>query len=102
MLLYPALLLHELTHYVFSLPWADELSIEIRLGPESAVYASWRNDAPLWGIALAHLAPTVVGVLSVPIMFTGVPEFGPFAMLLLIANWVVFIWPSKDDRTLPV
>lgn len=103
-LLTPGMVLHECTHYVASIPWADTLSIDIRLGPRSAVRARWRDAASGRGIVFAQIAPTLMGILLVPLfaVAVNVVDIGSISELLGIvvvaANWLVFTWPSQDDR----
>jgi len=56
----PAMLAHELTHLLLSLPWATESAIVIDdLG--AAHLVDWEPGTPRWAIVLASLGPTLLG-----------------------------------------
>ena len=104
-LLYPAIIIHELTHAVFAYPWVDEY-VDIQLyGPEAGVSVRWRAGTPRWVIGLAHIAPTLLGVVAAPaiLLVAGMPSgVGDWvAAGILGANWMVYTRPSADDIQLP-
>jgi len=106
-LLTPSVPLHELTHAVAAYPWAD---IDICLdGTDSRVTMDWDDDAPVWAVRLAHLAPTLVGlgIAMLLVVVFGVPSvsgLGGLALhdlgllVILFVNWVVYVFPSYADR----
>lgn len=104
---WPALVLHELTHAVAAAPFA---STRIRLFSDTPhAELRWQEGTPRLAIRLAHLAPTIVGVLTTaltvvtvaPVLSMGLPSnpFHALALALLLGyNWLLYCWPSRQDR----
>jgi hypothetical protein len=116
----PAEPLHEWTHMLFALPFA-QVSYERR--EDRGAYASleWSSDAPLIWIRVSHLAPTIVGTIAVVVslpalpwmlwtverigaqlaMWLGVPvlveELRALVALFLLMNWLMYLCPSSSD-----
>lgn len=102
----PIGLAHELTHAIASLPWAREWWIGARgetVDLETQV--QWEDDAPAWGIALAHLAPMLTGAgaaLAAGLLILGgdvAPANGLEALGWAAAAlaWAMYAWPSRAD-----
>ena len=103
----PATLLHEATHAAFSAPWSRELALVMNpRGVEAAVHVDWQEDAPRLAVALAHLAPAIVG--SVLAIMVSVYWLGSGGQLpatvagwgrLSIACWCwwIYVTPSRAD-----
>lgn len=101
---WPATLLHELTHMLLALPWAEESAIIV--DGDVGHYVNWSPTAPQWAILLASLGPTLlgslVGVVGLYQLVTSPP--GTVAEWLLagaIAGWwTIYAAPSGDDLDL--
>jgi hypothetical protein len=99
---WPATLLHELTHMLLALPWAEESAIIVD-DVGVAHHVNWRQDTPMWAIVLASLGPTmlgsVVGLVGLIQLVTTPP--GTVTEWLLagaIAGWwTIYAAPSGDD-----
>lgn len=102
-LLLPAIVLHELTHYVAARGVAD--GIRLHATPAPAVSVNWREDVPEWRLRLAKVAPTIVGLLLAPLVvlwLVRAAEHGLIAMIVVTALWAVYTKPSGDDLAPPV
>jgi hypothetical protein len=119
-LLLPAEPLHELTHAAFAAPYADT-SVRMR-GSSASARLAWREGTPEAWVRVAHLAPTIIGVLlgvcAIPFLpvidvalttignqtaiVLGLPSLKPELRVLVsvsaMTNWLVFLWPSYSDR----
>jgi hypothetical protein len=119
-LLLPAEPLHELTHAAFAAPYADT-SFRMR-GYAASARLVWREGTPRAWVRVAHLAPTILGVLVgvcaipfLPVIDAALTTIGNETALLLGAsnlkpevrvlvsvsammNWLVYLWPSYSDR----
>jgi len=119
-LLLPAEPLHELTHAAVAAPYADT-SIKMR-GTAASARLAWREGTPRAWVRVAHLAPTILGVLLgvcavpfLPVIDTTLstlgdqtallfgapglkPEFRVLVSVSALVNWMVFAWPSHSDR----
>ena len=104
----PATLLHEATHAAFSAPWSRELALVMNpRGVEAAVHVDWQEDAPRLAVALAHLAPAIVGsalAILVAVYWLATPGIGLPATVagwgrLSIACWCwwIYVTPSRED-----
>ena len=105
--LLPFLLLHELFHVLASVPWAESWHVTISSESDAAAYVEWADDAPAWGVALAHLAPMVSGAIiacttGIVLLLNGLSTVQPSGLGLLM--WVAFglglialTWPSPAD-----
>jgi len=104
----PATLLHEATHAMFSAPWSRELALVLNpRGVEAAVHVDWREDAPRLAVALAHLAPAIVGSLLAILVAVywlvtpGIvlPEtvagWGRLSIAAFV--WWIYVTPSRED-----
>lgn len=102
-MLYPAVLLHELTHYVAGRSVAKEIRLHLDL-EAPAVSANWRDDVPQWRLKLAKVAPTIVGIAIAPALLYWLlsGNQNALAVILAIALWGVYTKPSADDLTEPV
>jgi len=98
----PATLLHELTHFVLGLPWADESAI-VADGDGVVHGINWEPDTPQWAIVMCSLGPTILGSLvgAVGLWRLVVAPPGTTRTWLLAgalaAYWVIYVTPSGDD-----
>lgn len=107
----PATLAHELLHALASAPWAQEVTVSAR--PRSfdvACLVEWREDTPRAAIALAHLAPVLVGLVAA--LVSGAIWYSSGGQLpsstaemvtwaVAAVWWAIFTWPSADDLNIP-
>jgi hypothetical protein len=109
LLSFPVAWAHEATHYAAAKPWvqADESGIHtaVRDG-EAYARLAWTIDTPRWAVAVAHLAPTILGfalgaVVAVWFLASGgdLPEaVGGWARLSLACLvWALYTTPSRED-----
>ncbi len=106
----PATLLHELTHAVVSAPFADTLAVVVEpRGMHASVAVDWRDDAPDWGLVLAHYAPMLAGLfaaaaVSIHWVVSGgrLPQstVGWAKLAIAAVSWGIYVTPSEDDRDL--
>lgn len=103
---FPAMLLHELTHYLLALPWSEESVVVIGEGGQAVHAVDYRDDVPEWVPLLASLGPTVLGSVAglygLYRLFASPP--GTVNQWLvagaLAAYWVIYVAPSGDDLDL--
>lgn len=102
----PGIVLEEITHAAVAAPFAD---VDIRFGEKPPLRFTWGERTPTWYIYLSHLAPTLLGVV---LTFTAVITFDPAVVwavpvdpftgaalgLLAAYNWLLYVWPSYEDR----
>ncbi len=104
---WPAIVLHELTHAAAAAPFAETRIQWFGAVPHAEHH--WQTDTPRVAVRIAHLAPTIVGVIctlttaavAVPVIYEGLPAnpFHAAAIALLLAyNWILYCWPSVTDR----
>lgn len=105
----PVRLLHETTHIAAATPWLADWQIVI--GPtdspdELGVDIAFDEDAPVWGIALAYLAPMLLGLVGmalvgVGILVDGIPLPDTTLDLALWSaaglGWFLYTAPSVAD-----
>jgi len=103
----PAVLVHELTHAVASVPWAAQLAVVVEPSTGRAVTrVEWRESAGQTARAFAALAPFLGGLVAaagaVTLWFQSgatVPSettaLGKWA--ILSAWWVIYMMPSPAD-----
>jgi len=95
-------MLHELTHFLLALPWAEESAI-IADQQGLAHGVTWTDDAPTWAIVLASLGPTflgaLVGVVGLFRLVTQPPAtMNQWLLSAAIAGyWVIYASPSGED-----
>lgn len=105
--LLPFSLLHELLHVAAARPFADQWSVAF--GSHERPYAKvhFREDAPVWGIALAHLAPLLCGAvvtlaLGAALLLDAFPALPPrlnaLVWLSVLASIVLLSKPSQADK----
>lgn len=105
---FPATLAHEATHLAVGWPWIVTIrSYELHpLRAAAWVEVEWADSAPRWGVVLAHVAPTLLGVAFaaavVVLLLVGGGEWPRGAReqgvwLLLGAYWLIYATPSPDD-----
>ncbi|ARS89914.1 hypothetical protein [Natrarchaeobaculum aegyptiacum] len=102
LLLVPAIVAHEATHYVFAKPVAEDVRLEV--WPVPAVAVVWCADAPRWRCRLAKLAPTTVGVTMAPLVGSWLvleTSVHWTVAVLLVGYWTVYTIPSAGDLTVP-
>lgn len=105
----PVEFLHECTHVLWAVPWADQW--EIVVGPAESdlsmhTVVDFDDDAPEWAIAASHLAPFVTGLLGALVagvlMLQGDVEGPVTSWDLLVWSalamaWVMYTRPSAGD-----
>jgi hypothetical protein len=98
----PATLAHELTHWLVSLPWAEQSGVCYTPAGFDHV-AEWGDDVPTWAIILTSIAPTLlgslVGLIGLWRLFNAPP--GSTRAWLVTGSiagwWVIYVAPSADD-----
>lgn len=103
LLLLPAVLAHEATHYLAARGVAQKISFDVN-PREPGVWIVWDQDAPEWRVRFAKVAPTIVGLLFAPLVLLTLfrSAAGSFVPLLLMTVlWAVYTKPSADDLTQP-
>ena len=107
LLVTPAVPLHELTHAVVARRWGQVRNVSL-LGDE-AVDIEWGAGTPAWAVRVAHLAPTICGLLLglVVLAVVGVPSASWYQgaalwqvglLICVVLNWLVYTYPSPADR----
>lgn len=105
--LLPFSLLHELLHVAAARPWVEQWRVEFGSHDRPCAQVQFRDDAPLWGIALAHLAPLLAS--GVIMLATGValitglfpalpPRLNLLLWTMLLASIVLLSKPSQADK----
>lgn len=100
---FPAMLLHELTHYLLALPWSDESVVVIGEGGQAVHAVDYRDDVPGWAPILASLGPTMLGALVGLIGLWRLVQTPPGSInewLLagaIASYWVIYVAPSGAD-----
>lgn len=93
----PGVLLHELTHAVVASPFAD---VDIVWGAV-AVDMEWRPSTPRGAVAIAHLAPLLVGWLTGLVFVVGhvlyQPDLPGLAMIFVVVQWLLYTVPVLGD-----
>ena len=98
----PPTLAHELTHWLVSLPWADESAV---IHDEQGFVhgVNWTDETPDWAIVLTSIAPlllgSVVGLIGLWRLIAA-PPGSPREWLVagsLAGYWVIYVAPSGDD-----
>ena len=100
----PAALLHELSHALVALPWADAVAVQFDGSGGAACEVSW-EDPPDYAVLLAAYAPlwlgTVVGAIGLWSFVTGPQPQSLNDWLLsgaLAGYWVVYVAHDPRDR----
>lgn len=92
----PAIAAHELTHAAIGSLWGDVVSVSVY--PPQAVVEYPAGTSKL-AIRIANLAPTIVGLLVLPVLAMHVDTLPVIIGLYLVASWGLFTLPvSKEDR----
>lgn len=96
---YPAVLAHEGIHAAVAWPWAERIEFDVAIGSRPTVDLYYPDDAPLWAVALANVAPFLVGLAAVPAVVWAVRWAGPGtpAALYLAVCWAAVGIPSRED-----
>jgi len=104
----PAVLVHELTHAVASLPWASQLAVVVEPSTGRAVTrVEWQESAGQTARTVAALAPFLGGLVAaagavalwlrngvtIPASATDLAQWA-----ILSAWWVIYMFPSGADR----
>ena len=103
LILLPAILAHEATHWIASRSISDELQFELNPS-QPAVLVNWSEDVPIWRIRVAKVAPTIVGILVTPFVIVWLLrsyENGLASILLVVVLWAVYTMPSRGDLSPP-
>lgn len=100
-------LLHELTHYAASKPWAAEAEIQVDVtGTAAVTRVHWDESAPRAIRIFAHLAPTIMGFGggAVVVLYWALNGFALPAgsdtwarLALACVVWCVYTAPSRGD-----
>lgn len=116
----PAEPLHEWTHMLFALPFAQ---VSYERYEDGGAYAQleWSSNAPLIWIRVSHLAPTIVGAVAVVVSLPALPwmlwtverlgsrlatwlgtpalveELRALVALFLLMNWLMYLCPGPGD-----
>ena len=104
----PAVPLHEAAHAVVARAAGADVEAGVD-GRRPFVQMRWSAGTSRLAVWSAHLAPTVIGfgLLLVLVALFGIPsarDLGSFAvhelalLVMLAVNWVVFSYPSREDR----
>ena len=104
----PGVFVHELCHFVASLPWADQAAIVVGASEQATAEHVWkpRDDAPRWALIFVGVAPSllgaIVGLLGLWQLHTAPPESatGLLTALVAAAYWSLVVIPSAEDLTL--
>lgn len=99
LLLMPAVLLHDLTHYVAARPVSDEIAFYLDLW-QPGVMVDWSRDVPEWRLRIAKVAPTLVGLTIGPALALWLlrgPTTNAYATILIVALWGIYTCPSGND-----
>jgi hypothetical protein len=105
----PVRLLHEATHIAAAAPWCEDWRLVV--GPtdsadELGVDIAWGDGAPWWGVALAFLAPMLLGLVGAACVAVAVVTGGvalpqtTFELALWSAaglGWVLYSIESPAD-----
>ncbi|KDE56677.1 hypothetical protein EL22_25240 [Halostagnicola sp. A56] len=102
-LLLPAIVLHELTHWIAARGVADDLRFHAN-SMQPAVSVNWSEGVPRWRLRAAKIAPTITGLALGPLvaiwLFRG-GEHGLVTIVLVSTLWVVYTKPSQGDLQEP-
>jgi hypothetical protein len=100
----PTTMLHELTHWLVGLPWADESAIFYETdGYGFGHGVNWGDDVPTWAPIVTSLAPTLLGALVGLIglwrLFVAPPDGFTELATAAIASlyWGIYCLPQGDD-----
>lgn len=104
---WPSTVAHELTHAVVAWPWAKRVDVNVtRPAGENYVAIDWRDGVTRWQVAVASLAPFLMGILALVAALIlwvaggfSLPESGvELAKMAIVAMWwVLYAVPSADD-----
>jgi len=101
-LILPAVVLHELTHWIAARGVADDIRLHYQ--PDPAVSVNWKADVPTWRLRLAKIAPTLVGLALTPLLAYWLVRGqwdGLISVIIVTALWAVYTKPSADDLRPP-
>jgi hypothetical protein len=105
----PGVFIHEMCHFLASLPVADQAAIVVGESEHATAEHVWapRDDVSRWQLALVGVAPSllgaVAGLLGLWRLQTAPPQTAGGLMMacVLAAYWVMIIIPSAEDLELP-
>ena len=101
----PPTMAHEATHALFARPFASRVTVANTLSAEPSCRVWWAEETPAWAIALAALAPLLVGILvgllglSWIVLVRYVPATAEGWLVASIATtwWGIYVTPSLSD-----
>lgn len=98
LLLMPAIVTHELAHYLVARLFTDGIRFDLRPTSAAVLIDDWQ-DAPRWGVWACHIAPTTLGLSLAPAIAYGLltGRLGFAGGVVVFANWAVLTLPSRDD-----
>ncbi|RYJ15028.1 hypothetical protein ELS19_14425 [Halogeometricum borinquense] len=99
LVMFPAVLAHELTHAAVAWPWIEAtrpLDLVDRLVPPR-LELNYPAGTPVVVVVVANLAPTMVGVLLTPFVVPWAFGLEVPLMTYVFGAWALYTWPSGDD-----
>jgi len=91
----PAMLLHEATHYVVAYHWLDGCSADLALSSPARLRLQFAEETPLRAAQTALLAPLFVGLVMLPTayQFFSLSPLGVY----LAGSWAVYTATGVQD-----
>ncbi|ADQ68439.1 hypothetical protein [Halogeometricum borinquense] len=99
LVMFPAVLAHELTHAAVAWPWIEAtrpLDLVDRLVPPR-LELNYPAGTPVVVVVVANLAPTMVGALLTPFVVPWAFGLEVPLMTYVFGAWALYTWPSADD-----
>lgn len=100
----PAVVAHEATHAALTAPHAAEWDFYVSLAGAGVVVDEWRDTAPRWGVALAHLGPLICGTMLAvcALVYVLVYGYDPqgydwLKVAVMAVWWGIYTAPSGGD-----
>ncbi|WP_363464083.1 hypothetical protein [Halogeometricum borinquense] len=99
LVMFPAVLAHELTHAAVAWPWIEATrpsDLVDRLVPPR-LELNYPAGTPVVVAVVANLAPTIVGALLAPFVIPWTFGLEVPLMAYVFGAWALYTWPSADD-----
>lgn len=99
LIMFPAVLAHELTHAAVAWPWIQASrpsDLVDRLVPPR-LELDYPAGTPVLAVVVANLAPTVVGAALVPFVLPWALGLPVPLLAYVFGAWALYTWPSADD-----
>lgn len=99
LVMFPAVLAHELTHAAVAWPWiraSRPSDLVDRLVPPR-LELDYPAGTPVIVVVVANLAPTVVGAVLAPFVIPWSLGLEVPLMAYVFGAWALYTWPSGDD-----